>query len=88
MDWNNRSVGDILPTYRWMIENEGENSLKADFDVADAWYGGKFCQALRKYGKRQSFPDSDVQRRSSGGRKKQYLQLLRNPIQSVFILIR
>ena len=39
MDWNNRSVGDILPTYRWMIENEGENSLKADFDVADAWYG-------------------------------------------------
>ena len=37
MDWNNRSVGDILPTYRWMIENEGENSLKADFDVADAW---------------------------------------------------
>ena len=40
MDWNNRSVGDILPTYRWIIDNEGENSLKADFDVSTAWYGG------------------------------------------------
>lgn len=47
MDWNNRSVGDILPTYRWMIENEGENSLKADFDVADAWYGGN---SVKLYG--------------------------------------
>lgn len=47
MDWNNRSVGDILPTYRWIIDNEGENSLKADFDVSTAWYGGT---SLKLYG--------------------------------------
>lgn len=40
LDWNNRSIGDILPTYRWIMENEGENSLKASYDVAGAYYGG------------------------------------------------
>lgn len=40
LDWNNRSIGDILPTYRWLIDNQGENALKASFDIANAWYGG------------------------------------------------
>lgn len=40
LDWNNRSIGDILPTYRWMIQNEGKNDLKATFDIGSAWYGG------------------------------------------------
>lgn len=47
LDWNNRSMGDILPTYRWMIEQEG-NDLEASFDVDNAWYGGT---SVKVYGK-------------------------------------
>lgn len=40
LDWNNRSISDILPTYRYIIEDGDGNDLKADLDVGDAWYGG------------------------------------------------
>lgn len=40
LDWNNRSIADIMPTYRWIINNEGSNSLKASLDFANAFYGG------------------------------------------------
>lgn len=40
LDWNNRSISDILPTYRYIIDNEEGNKLTADLDVADAYYGG------------------------------------------------
>lgn len=40
LDWNNRSISDVLPTYRYIIESEEGNNLSADFDVADAYYGG------------------------------------------------
>lgn len=40
MDWNNRSMQDVMPTYRWIIENKGQNELKASIDYADAWNGG------------------------------------------------
>lgn len=46
LDWNNRSIGDILPTYRWIIKNEGENHLTAAFDVGNAWYGGTSLRLL------------------------------------------
>ena len=39
-DWNNRSLSDILPTYRYIIENKTGNQLQADLDMEDAWYGG------------------------------------------------
>ncbi len=39
-DWNNRSLSDILPTYRYIIENGEGNGLTADLDMEDAWYGG------------------------------------------------
>lgn len=39
-DWNNRSLSDILPTYRYIIENGEGNQLSADLDMEDAWYGG------------------------------------------------
>lgn len=51
LDWNNRSIGDILPTYRWMIEHEGDNSLKATFDVGSAYYGGNSLKFRGKMGK-------------------------------------
>ena len=49
MDWNNRSVQDIMPTYRWLIANEGTNALTGNIDYDDAYYGGnsiKFTGSL------------------------------------------
>lgn len=40
LDWNNRSISDIMPTYRYIIQNEEGNNLTADLDVGDAYYGG------------------------------------------------
>ena len=40
LDWNNRSLADIMPTYRWIIKNEGKNKLNASIDFAFAFYGG------------------------------------------------
>ena len=45
-DWNNRSLADITPTYRWIIENEGANQLSADIDYANAFYGGNSIKLL------------------------------------------
>ena len=39
-DWNNRSMQDVMPTYRWHVEQEGGNVLKATVDYSDAYYGG------------------------------------------------
>lgn len=47
LDWNNRSLADVLPTYRWIMENEGANSLTPSFYMADAYYGGN---SLRLFG--------------------------------------
>lgn len=47
LDWNNRSIGDVLPTYRWMIDDGEGNALTAAFDVGNAWYGGN---SLKLYG--------------------------------------
>lgn len=40
MDWNNRSMQDILPTYRWVFEHSEGNELAATIDYADAYNGG------------------------------------------------
>lgn len=37
--WYNRSLTDVLPTWRWIIESEGQK-LDAVIDYADAWYAG------------------------------------------------
>ncbi|WP_059102634.1 endo-beta-N-acetylglucosaminidase [Shouchella shacheensis] len=41
--WNNRSLQDILPTWRWIAESEGE-PLDVDFDWDEAYYGGSSLQ--------------------------------------------
>lgn len=46
-DWNNRSLSDIMPTYRWVISNEGKNDIKADIDYTTAYYGGN---SIKLYG--------------------------------------
>jgi len=40
MDWNNRGISDVLPTYRWIMEHEGTNALTPSLDFAQAYYGG------------------------------------------------
>lgn len=37
--FNNRSLQDVLPTYRWIIDQD-KNNLKADFTYEDAFKGG------------------------------------------------
>ncbi|WP_339148909.1 MULTISPECIES: discoidin domain-containing protein [unclassified Sutcliffiella] len=37
--WNNRSLQDVLPTWRWFTESKGE-ALQVDFDWDEAFYGG------------------------------------------------
>lgn len=46
-DWNNRSIQDILPTYRWHLEQES-SGLEAIMDYSAAYYGGT---SLKLYGK-------------------------------------
>lgn len=50
-DWSNRSLADVMPTYRWLIENEGNNNITANIDYSQAYYGGnsvKFRGTLDK----------------------------------------
>ncbi|NEW09113.1 PKD domain-containing protein [Paenibacillus sp. SYP-B3998] len=37
--WNNRSLQDVLPTWRWLTESKGQ-ALKASFDWSTAYNGG------------------------------------------------
>ena len=48
LDWNNRSLADVMPTYRWIIENEGENQLTPSLDYSTAYYGGNSIKLLGK----------------------------------------
>ena len=38
-DWNNLSLQDVLPTWRWIVESSG-SKLFPDLDFHDAYYGG------------------------------------------------
>ncbi|EOL50401.1 endo-beta-N-acetylglucosaminidase [Enterococcus caccae] len=38
--FNNRSIQDVLPTYRWVIDNEEGNKLEAAISHEDAFNGG------------------------------------------------
>ena len=37
--WNNLSLQDVLPTWRWIVQSSG-TKLTPDFDFNDAYYGG------------------------------------------------
>ncbi len=37
--WNNLSLQDVLPTWRWVVESNG-TKLTPEFDFTDAYYGG------------------------------------------------
>ncbi|MFD1901610.1 hypothetical protein GQR36_19240 [Enterococcus termitis] len=38
--FNNRSIQDVLPTYRWVIDNAADNQLTAAVSYEDAYNGG------------------------------------------------
>lgn len=38
-EWNNRSIQDIMPTWRWWIKNEGSR-IKVSYDFDKAYNGG------------------------------------------------
>ena len=44
--WHNRSLTDVLPTWRWIIDSEGQK-LSAKIDYDDAWYAGT---SMKVYG--------------------------------------
>ena len=44
--WYNRSLTDVLPTWRWIIDSEGQK-LSAKIDYDDAWYAGT---SMKLYG--------------------------------------
>ncbi len=57
LDWNNRSMMDIMPTYRWILNQEGENKLKPSFDYASSIYGGN---SIKLYGKMEAGKNSEL----------------------------
>lgn len=56
-DWNNRSITDIMPTYRWILNQEEGNKLKPGIDYADAYYGGN---SIRLYGAMETDKKSEL----------------------------
>ncbi len=44
--WYNRSLTDVLPTWRWIIDSEGQK-LNAKIDFDDAWQAGT---SMKLYG--------------------------------------
>lgn len=49
MDWNDRSLAGILPSYRWMIDNEGDNKITPSFDFANAYNGGNSLKFMAEH---------------------------------------
>lgn len=54
LDWNNRSLADIMPTYRWIIDNQGLNNIKASIDYANAYYGGNSIKLAGNLGSNEA----------------------------------
>lgn len=51
MDWNNRAVADILPTYQWTVRDGKGNSLNPSYDYTNGWYGGDSVKLSGKLAK-------------------------------------
>lgn len=42
-------MAGILPTYRWIIDNEGDNQITPSFDFANAYNGGNSLKLQADY---------------------------------------
>lgn len=49
MDWNDRSLAGILPSYRWIFDNEGKNKISPSFDFANAYNGGNSLKFMAEH---------------------------------------
>lgn len=49
--WNNRSLQEVMPTYRWIIDNSNGNELKASEDYTESYYGGSSIRLQGKISK-------------------------------------
>lgn len=56
-DWNNRSMADVMPTYRWIMNSEGASDLAVYTHYADAYYGGN---SFRFYGNMEAGKKTEV----------------------------
>lgn len=50
-DWNDRSMQDVLPTYRYHVEQGEGNTLEGMMDYSDAYYGGTCLKLIGKMAK-------------------------------------
>lgn len=50
-DWNDRSMQDVLPTYRYHVEQGESNTLEGMMDYSDAYYGGTCLKLIGKMAK-------------------------------------
>lgn len=39
-EWNNLSLQDVLPTFRWIMRSDGASTLSPSLDWSDAYWGG------------------------------------------------
>lgn len=62
LDWNNRSMADVMPTYRWILEHEGTNTLAPSLDYSTAYYGGN---SIKLYGNMEAGKASTIKLFSS-----------------------
>lgn len=52
-EWNHRGMMDVMPTYRWVIDNK-KNNISADLDYTESYYSGNsiaFRGKLERNGK-------------------------------------
>lgn len=62
LDWNNRSMADVMPTYRWILDHEGTNELTPSLDYSTAYYGGN---SIKLYGNMEAGKGSTIKLFSS-----------------------
>ncbi|MBY7142894.1 discoidin domain-containing protein [Virgibacillus sp. NKC19-3] len=55
-EWNNRSIQDIMPTWRWWIRGEGSN-LNSEYDFEKAYNGGN---SLKFTGDLEANSENDI----------------------------
>ena len=53
-EWNNRSLQDIMPTYRWIIEQGGGSELSGSIDYTAAYNGGSSIALVGKIAAKES----------------------------------
>ncbi|MFI3622253.1 endo-beta-N-acetylglucosaminidase [Vagococcus fluvialis] len=54
MEWNNRSMQDVMPTHRWNFEHGKDNNLNVTMDYTDAYQGGNSLKLRGNMNKKEA----------------------------------